>query len=352
MANPEHLKILQQGLEAWNKWRQAWPYVNPDLSKLDLTGINLRDARMRETNFSGVVLVRANLVQCDLTMANLGEADLRTALLGGARLNSARLRKTALGHTKLYGTDLGTADLTGADFEAAHFQGVNLNGANLNEMNLTGAIVESTLFANVDLSTVRGLEKILHRGPSTIGIDTIYRSRGKIPEVFLRGAGVPEDFIIYMRSLVGKPIEFYSCFISHSTEDQEFAERLHVDLQASGVRCWYAPEDLKIGDRFQERIEESIRVYDKLIVALSANAVDSRWIEREVQAAFEKEQRPPERTVLFPIRLDDAVMETPTAWAADVRRTRHIGDFRNWKNHASYQKAFERLLRDLRTEPS
>lgn len=37
------------------------------------------------------------------------------------------------------------------------------------------------------------------------------------------------------------------------------------------------------------------------------NSVDSRWVEREVQAAFEKEQRSPERTVLFPIRLDDAV---------------------------------------------
>ena len=89
--------------------------------------------------------------------------------------------------------------------------------------------------------------------PSTIGIDTIYKSRGKIPVEFLRGCGVPENFIAYMHSLTGQAFfEFYSCFISYSSKDQEFAERLHADLQAKGVRCWFAPEDLKIGDRFQD----------------------------------------------------------------------------------------------------
>jgi hypothetical protein len=54
--------------------------------------------------------------------------------------------------------------------------------------------------------------------------------------------------------------------------------------------------------------------------------------------------------VLFPIRLDNAVMETDEAWAADIRRTRHIGDFSEWKNRDSYQKGFARLLRDLKAE--
>lgn len=43
-------------------------------------------------------------------------------------------------------------------------------------------------------------------------------------------------------------------------------EHLHADLQSKNVRCWFAPEDLKIGDKFRTRIEESIRVYDKLMV--------------------------------------------------------------------------------------
>jgi hypothetical protein len=55
-------------------------------------------------------------------------------------------------------------------------------------------------------------------------------------------------------------------------------------------------------------------------------------------------------SILFPVMIDDAVIEKKTGWAADIRRSRHIGDFRNWKNHDDYQRAFQRLLCDLRTE--
>jgi hypothetical protein len=65
------------------------------------------------------------------------------------------------------------------------------------------------------------------------------------------------------------------------------------------------------------------------------------------QAALEEESKS-ERLVLFPIRLDNTVMNTRDDWAAKIKRRRHIGDFSNWKDKSSYQKAFERLLRDLK----
>jgi len=80
------------------------------------------------------------------------------------------------------------------------------------------------------LSGAKGLELCKHDGPSSIGIDTFYLSKGKIPESFLRGCGVPEVFITYARSLVGRPIEFYSCFISYPSQDDEFARRLHAKV--------------------------------------------------------------------------------------------------------------------------
>jgi hypothetical protein len=43
-------------------------------------------------------------------------------------------------------------------------------------------------------------------------------------------------------------------------------------------------------------------------------------------------------------------MDTNQAWAADIRRTRHIGDFSRWKDHNAYQQAFKHLLRDLEAE--
>jgi hypothetical protein len=43
-------------------------------------------------------------------------------------------------------------------------------------------------------------------------------------------------------------------------------------------------------------------------------------------------------------------MQTTRAWAADIRRMRHITDFTGWKDHDAYQKAFARLLHDLKAE--
>ena len=43
-------------------------------------------------------------------------------------------------------------------------------------------------------------------------------------------------------------------------------------------------------------------------------------------------------------------MDTHAAWAASIRRKRHIGDFSTWKDNDSHQKAFDRLLKDLKVE--
>ena len=329
MANQEHLKILKQGRDAWRQWRYATiPRIMPDLSGADLTQAALDEMDLR---------------MADLSAAKLSGAMLVGAQLMGADLRAADLRVADLNLADLYGANLRAANLTWANLVAA-----NLNAAKLTEANLTDSRMSSTILGKIDLRSVKGLETVNHRGPSTIGIDTIYLSQGRIPEIFLRGAGVPEAFITYMHSLAGSTFEYYSCFISYSSKDQEFAERLYADLQAKGVRCWYAPEDLKIGDKFRQRIDDAIRFHDKLLVVLSESSVRSTWVESEVGAAFERESRQDGQLVLFPIRLDDAVIDTKQSWAADIRRKRHIGDFRTWQDHNSYKKAFERLLRDLK----
>ncbi len=106
---------------------------------------------------------------------------------------------------------------------------------------------------------------------------------------------------------------------------------------------------MKIGDKIRSTIDQSIRVHDKLLIILSENSLNSTWVESEVEKAFE-EERKRKQMVLFPVRLDEVVMETEEAWAAEIRRTRHIGDFSQWKDHDAYQQAFERLLRDLKAE--
>ena len=152
--------------------------------------------------------------------------------------------------------------------------------------------------------------------------------------------------IDYLPSLLNQPFQFYSCFISYASKDHAFAERLYADLQNKGVRCWFAPEDMKIGDRLRPRIDETIRVYDKLLLVLSQTSVVSPWVQQEVETAMEQESKRG-TTILFPVRIDNTVMTIETGWPALIRRTRHIGDFQGWETHGVYQQAFERLLRDL-----
>jgi uncharacterized protein YjbI with pentapeptide repeats len=399
MANEEHLKILRQGVEAWNRWRKENPDVRPDLKGAVLEGADLsgaylvmadfREANLSETDLSAANLNGADLEGADLSETDLSEADLRGADLSQTDLSQAHLRGAHLREAwlswadlvgaNLYGADLimasltradlSRADLSGADLSRASLSGadlsraflreadlsrVDLREANLSRVDLSGADfreadVGYTAFVDLDLSVVKGLDTVKHRGPSHISIDTIYRSHGQIPEAFLRGCGVPDNFIAYMGSLTGKAFEYYSCFISHSTKDQAFAERLYNDLQGKGVRCWFAPEDMKIGDKIRPRIDESIRIHDKLLLILLEHSVASEWVEHEVEHALdlERERKAP---VLFPIRLDDAVMKSKIGWAGNIQRGRHIGDFCTWKDHDSYQRAFDRLLRDLKAE--
>jgi len=321
------LDVLRRGVDYWNAWRVEHRESRPNLSGANLSGQDLQFADFYNTDLSLADLRGANLLRANLNAAYISGANLLRANLGDA--------------------DLRGANLSGANLSDVNLLGADLRAANLSDADVSGAGLGGTTFADTDLSGTKGLERCRHQAPSSIGIDTFYRSAGKIPESFLRGCGVPEVFITYARSLVGQPIEFYSCFISYSSRDQAFAERLHADMLAKGLRCWLRPEDLKIGDRFQERIEESIRVFDKVMIVLSEASVESRWVEREVNAAREREYRE-KHTILFPIRIDDAIVNAPQPWAADIRRARHIGDFRQWKDHDSYEKAFERLLRDLK----
>ncbi|WP_236065208.1 toll/interleukin-1 receptor domain-containing protein [Reticulibacter mediterranei] len=361
MANEEHLKIIRQGVEIWDEWRKKYSDVKPNLKGAILYSTNLRGANLSNTDLSDADLNEADLRGADLSDADLSGANLSIASLSYANLRWAKLIFAILHSTNLRGADLSNAnlsnanlnstDLNSADLNNANLDGANLRSANLINTDLSYTKVQRTIFGNVDLRHVKGLEKVKHNGPSTIGIDTLVRSEGVIPEIFLRGAGVPDIIIAYARSLVANPIEYYTCFLSYSSKDEAFAERLHADLQSKGVRCWFAPEDLRIGEKFWHRIDESIRIYDRLMVVLSEHSVTSEWVEREVMAAFEKESKR-KMTVLFPIRLDDSIMQLDPMppWASDIKRQRHIGDFRQWKNHDVYQKAFKRLLRDLQPE--
>ena len=104
---------------------------------------------------------------------------------------------------------------------------------------------------------------------------------------------------------------------------------------------------MPIGGEILDEISEAIRLRDKVLLILSEHSIKSDWFEDEVTKAYE-EERKRKQTVLFPIRLDDAVMKTGEAWAAKLRRARNIGDFTRWRDHDAYKTSFDRVMRDLK----
>jgi len=403
MPNQKHFEIVKQGVDEWNKWREENPEIEPDLSDIDLSDMklnsanlsdtdNLRDTDLRRSILRNTDFRGANLVRADLRAVNINKASFNLAKLREANFSEAYLRESDLSEADLkkayfiradlvrvdlwesnltkadfrwaylIGTDLKEANLTQADLRWAHLSESNLIQANLSQANLIKAsiiktnlhhsnlkdvIMAWTNFGDVDLSLTKELHTAHHFGPSSIGIDTIMRSNGKIPETFLRETGVSDNIIQNMALLTEKGLSHQNCFISHSGKDLEFAEKLYTDLQNKGVRCWFASEDLKIGDKTWDSIYHYIRMRDKVLLILSEDSISNDWVENEVNAALAEENKR-KKPIVFPIRVDAAVLDSDQPWAEYINKTRKICDFSNWKDHDAYHQAIDKLLDDIK----
>jgi TIR domain/Pentapeptide repeats (8 copies) len=326
MANDEHFQILKRGVVAWNNWRAENPDVVPDLHAAD---------------FSCLSIVGRALMQDLQPDWKMSAAEKRVYVMypydfKGVDFEFSNFQQTYLRCANLEGSSFDNADLTGACFDT-----VLLDGANF-----SGAIMRSARFLYTDLSKVVGLKDIAYWGGADIDIDTLINSAGNVPKGFFSFCGVPQSFVDLACSLKR---EFYSCFISYSNADIAFATQLQETLNERGVRCWFAPKDLRIGDRFRQQFEESIHRQDRMLLILSKNSISSPWVEDEVEAAIERERKEGQK-VLLPIRIDNAVMKTNRAWAASLKRKYHIGDFSKAKDHSAFTTALNGLLDDLRVK--
>jgi hypothetical protein len=303
---------------------------------------HLSDAQMRGANLRRANLMWANLIGADLDGAHARGANLCETLLCGARLSAA---------------DFCRAKLSGACLSGAYIRDVDFHGADLRGTNFQGAHIASAVFGDVDLSVAKGLATVRHEGPSTVGVDALFRSKGKIPEAFLRGCGVPDELIALLPPLLGSrpgvPLH-YSCFISYSQADEEFARRLHSRMREEGLRVWYAPENVQGGRRMPEQTGEAVRLHDKRLLVLSEHSLAGEWVATEIYHARQRELKEGKR-VLFPIRL--VPLEAIRQWTCcdadadrdagrDIREY-SIPDFSNWRDRDAFEAGFARLLEDL-----
>jgi uncharacterized protein YjbI with pentapeptide repeats len=350
MANTSHVEQLKLGVDSWNEWLRTRRVYSgtptrhegakvgisgfyPDLRDADLVGIDLYQGKAG-SGHAGIDLIGADLRNAKLSGAQLAWSNLTGATLQGADLTNATLMSARLQGANLSRTDMTDAVLGGAI----------LLGANLSYSKLDRAYFYETIFSDTNFSHATGLDTCRYAGPCTVDHRTLFDYEF-LPQEFLKGTGLPEALITYLPSFASKGIH-YSCFISYSSKDHSFAQKLYTFLQSSGVRCWFAPHDLPIGAKTWDSIDEAIEVQDKLLLVLSENSIGSDWVEDEVTKAF-AEERERRKTVLFPVRIDDEVMKTAEPWARKLRDQRNIGDFRSWTDDSAFELTCKRVLKDL-----
>jgi uncharacterized protein YjbI with pentapeptide repeats len=321
MANLEQLEILKQGVSAWGLWRSVNTDVRPDLSAADLSATDLR----------GV---------------HLSRADLRGADLGFVRLDGAHL--------------------DGADLNGANLRGSDLNRTNLRGTNFTDVILGRTTFVENDLSEVKGLESVKHRAPSSISIDTIYKSQGKIPDTFLRGCGLSDWDIehakLYQPELSNEEItnilyrvhdlrahqaiQISPLFISYTHTDSPFVDEIETHLNKKGVRFWRDVHHSTAG-RLERQIDRAIRLNPTVLLILSSESVKSDWVEHEARLA-RKLEKETGRDILCPVALEDSwkTCHWPERLREQIEEY-NILDFSNWKDADSMQRMFTRLIEGL-----
>lgn len=407
MANMELVQIVKRGRDAVAAWREENPNTVMDLNECYMSHsripmVNLRGADLRNGDFMGAMVRRADLSNTFMNSAHFYRADLREAnmsrsIASGANLRGADLRNANLAGINLDGATLSEANLSGADltnanldrtnldranFSGADLTGASFNGANLSRTNLSEAtlneadfyeavlndvitgdanfhncIIGYTVFQNCAMDAALGLDSVRHDAPSTIGLDTLLRSRGALPESFILGSGIPVAVVGIQDSVSDAPVTTLEVHISCANGDIEFARQLEDNLRDQGVRTWVFAEGFRgnpLVDRRassgEEEIERWVRHYDRLIVVCTAAGLDSETVRNDITAAQESENTN-DRWTMFLVDADGTMASGRSRAARLLKEDHRVFDLAGQSaGSEEYQAALAELIENLREE--
>jgi len=350
MADKNAIKAARKGTKSFERWISE--AGNP---RIDLTGADLRKCDLRWTNFAGANLEGVDFSDALLTGAYFGPATFKSQAPHVTTENvPANLSHATFQRALLVAATFNYAKLEYATFANAYLYLANFRHISFKENSFSNARLANTAFCACDLGDALSLETVQHNGPSHVDFETLIKS-ASLPQTFLQQVGLPETLIAHLPKIAASQVESYSCFISHATADKGFCDRLYSRMIEEKLRVWYALEDMRGGELLVPQLTRAITTHDKVIIVLSENSMQSQWVANELRWAHKRESKD-NKQMLFPISLVPFAViknwqfvdpDTGLDIAAKLR-SYFILDFSNWNQQDSFEKPFQKLLRDLR----
>lgn len=120
-------------------------------------------------------------------------------------------------------------------------------------------------------------------------------------------------------------------FISYAREDVDAAEDIEACLTACGIEVWLDEQKIVVGDSIPLRVSQGLSESNYVILLMSANSINSPWVQREWLPSLMREIDTG-KTGLLTVRLDEC--DIPT-----IISDKHYADFRN-----SFMKGMSELI--------
>jgi hypothetical protein len=73
-----------------------------------------------------------------------------------------------------------------------------------------------------------------------------------------------------------------TAFLSNSSADKYFADLLIKILEFHHIEVWYDRSDIELGKKYRDEITQGLKSADYLMVLISENTKNSKWIAREI----------------------------------------------------------------------
>ena len=95
----------------------------------------------------------------------------------------------------------------------------------------------------------------------------------------------------------------YDVFISHSSEDKQYIEKMRKCLEEVNIKCWVSYRDIPPGSSYAVVVPKAIKETETFLLVISANSVKSSQVRDEIAAAIEEKKR------IIPYKITDIELD-------------------------------------------